>query len=142
MEAWWNALAHAVMFAMPWVTIYLVLSGVIWFIDGKPPWFLRPLAGPTRRLVERLRPPSTTPELPEVFLVLELRRLAAEVRRVDQGDQPHRAARVAAAHAAYDRVLLELCGRAGVPTPTGLPPLSSHARLDLEADLVATGIDW
>ncbi len=137
-----NVLLNALWFAMPWMTIGMVLAGLIWFIDGKTPRVLRPLVDPARRVIARVRPPRAATPVPEVFLVLELRRLGAELRRIELGGQPHRAARIAAAQAAYDQVLMELCHRAGVPTPSGLPPLSAHARLELEADLVASGIDW
>lgn len=80
--------------------------------------------------------------VPTVLLVLELRRLAAEVRRIEVSDQPHPAARLAAAYAAYDHVLVQLCTEADVPTPIGLLPLDPRARLGLEADLVASGVDW
>jgi hypothetical protein len=44
--------------------------------------------------------------------------------------------------AAYDHVLLQLCRHADVPAPGGRPPLAARTRLDLEAELVATGVDW
>ncbi|MBM6400626.1 hypothetical protein [Phycicoccus sonneratiae] len=91
-------------------------------------------------LLERRRPPSEP--VPSVLLALELRRLAAEVRRIEASDQPHPAARIAAALAAYDHVLVQLCSRADVPTPIGLLPLDPRDRVDLEAELVATGVDW
>lgn len=91
-------------------------------------------------ILERRRP---APEpVPSVLLTLELRRLAAEVRRIEAGDQPHPAARIAAALAAYDHVLVQLCSRAEVPTPIGLLPLDPRDRVGLEAQLVASGVDW
>ena len=80
--------------------------------------------------------------VPAVLLVLELRRLAAEVRRIEEACQPHPAARLAAARAAYDHVLVQLCTHAAVPTPIGLLPLDPRDRLGLEAELVASGVDW
>lgn len=80
--------------------------------------------------------------VPPVLLSLELRRLGHEVRRIEGDQQPHRAARLAAAFAAYDHVLVQLCTHAEVPTPIGLLPLDPRDRLDLEADLVASGVDW
>jgi hypothetical protein len=137
-----NVLLHALWFALPFLTMGALLGGLIWFIDGTTPRILRPLAGPASRLLAGLRPARTAPAIPEVFLVLELRRLGKELQRIEEGEQPHRAARIAAAQAAYDQVLMELCRRAGVATPSGLPPLSPHVRLDLETELVASGVDW
>ena len=89
-------------------------------------------------MVRRRRPEP----VPPVLLVLELRRLAAEVQRIEVSVQPHRAARLAAALAAYDHVLVQLCGHAEVPTPIGLLPLDPRDRLGLETELVASGVDW
>ena len=120
-----------------------------WFADGEPPRVLRPL-------VDRLRPhalrlhrarrrllgrPDPEP-LPPVLLTLELRRLELEIRRVEEGDAPHQAARLRAVLAAYDHLLLQLCERLEVPTDVGLLPLPSSERLALEAELVAAGHDW
>ena len=81
--------------------------------------------------------------MPPVLLTLELRRLEGEIRRVEEGDAPHQAARLRAVLAAYDQLLIELCARADVPThDVGLPPLPSRERLTLEAELVAAGHDW
>ncbi len=74
---------------------------------------------------------------------MELRRIELEIRRVEQGDAPHQAARLRAVLAAYDQLLLELAPRVDVPTDdVGLPPLPSRDRLTLEAELVAAGHDW
>jgi hypothetical protein len=73
---------------------------------------------------------------------MELRRLEAEVLRVEAGDAPHRAARLRAALAAYDQLLIELCESVGVETDVGMPPLPSGERLALEAELVAAGHEW
>jgi hypothetical protein len=121
-----------------------------WFADGDPPRLLRPL-------VERLRPhalrlerarrrllrrPEPQP-IPPVLITLELRRLELEIRRVEEGDAPHRAARLRAVLAAYDQLLLQLCERLELPTDdVGMPPLPSSERLALEAELVAAGHDW
>jgi hypothetical protein len=117
-------------------------EGLRWVCEGRVPRPLRRVARGVTRLGQALRRRPHAEPLPPVLLGLELRRLAAEVRRIEVDRQPHRAARLAAALAAYDRVLLELCEHAQVQAPRGLPPLSSHARLDLEADLVASGVDW
>ncbi len=100
--------------------------------------------GPVASGMERIgvvRRPPTDP-LPPVLLVLELRRLGALVRQIDSDGQPHPAARLAAARAAYDHVLVQLCGHAEVPTPIGLLPLDPRDRLVLETQLAGSGVDW
>jgi hypothetical protein len=111
-----------------------------WLGDGEPPRLLRPVAERARVWRERRRPPKV--ELPPVLITLELRRLAAEIHRVEESDAPHRAARLRAVVAAYDQLLLQLCESLGVETHVGLPPLPSGERLTLEAELVAAGHDW
>ena len=111
-----------------------------WLGDGEPPRLLRPVAERARVWRERRRPPAV--ELPPVLITLELRRLAAEIHRVEESDAPHRAARLRAVVAAYDQLLLQLCESLGVETDVGLPPLPSGERLTLEAELVAAGHDW
>ena len=69
-----------------------------------------------------------------MLLTLELRRLEGEIRRVEQGDAPHQAARLRAVLAAYDQLLIQLCQQVEVPTDgVGLPPLPSRERVTLEA---------
>jgi len=81
--------------------------------------------------------------MPPVLIALELRRLEGEIRRVQDGDMPHQAARLRAVLAAYDQLLIQLCERVDVPThDVSLPPLPSRQRLTLEAELVAAGHDW
>lgn len=126
----------------PWAVCVAQVEALRWVTEGRVPRPLRPLARGALRVRRSLRRRPPVEPVPPVLLGLELRRLAAEVRRIEADRQPHRAARIAAALAAYDRVLVELCDYAEVPAPRGLPPLSSHARLDLEADLVASGVDW
>ena len=111
-----------------------------WLGDGEAPRLLRPL---TRRVAAwRARRCPAATELPVVLLTLELRRLEAEIHRVEASDAPHRAARVRAVLAAYDQLLLQLCDRLGLETPDGLTPLPAGERLALEAELVAAGHDW
>jgi hypothetical protein len=113
-----------------------------WFLEGEPPRILRPGVERLRRLYRRIRPPREPQQLPPVLLCLELRRIEAEIRRVEQSDAPHRAMRLRAVLAAYDQVLIQLCERLDVPTDVGMPPLHSGERLALEAELVAAGQDW
>jgi hypothetical protein len=142
-----------------WTGILVVLPGLWflaqgaalnWFTGGDPPRILRPIGRWLGPYAERLRlwrrrvlgRPVPQP-LPPVLIGLELRRLEAEIRRVQEGDAPHQAARLRAVLAAYDQLLLQLCERVDVPThDVGLPPLPSRERLTLEAELVAAGHDW
>ncbi|KRE61289.1 hypothetical protein [Nostocoides sp. Soil756] len=151
-----------------WPLVFLVLPGVVyiagfsaldWMCGGETPrsvrWLRRRLGPALRRrwghhsaavlgALERVGVVTRRRDdpVPAVLLSLELRRLAYEVRRIDGDQQPHRAARLAAALAAYDHVLVQLCTHAEVPTPIGLLPLDPRDRLGLEADLVASGLDW
>jgi hypothetical protein len=142
-----------------WTVFLVVLPGIwwfasgealTWFTEGEPPRLLRPLVRrlrpPAERLRHRLRRRLGRPEpqtLPPVLLTLELRRLEGEIRRVEQGDAPHQAARLRAVLAAYDQLLIQLCQQVEVPTDgVGLPPLPSRERVTLEAELVAAGHDW
>ncbi len=111
--------------------------------SGETPQSLRPLVRWVRGVRRELGwGPHIEEPLPDILLALELRRLAAEVRRVEEGREPHAAARRQAALAAYDRVLLQLCETADLPTASGLPPLSARHRLELETGLVSSGLDW
>ena len=121
-----------------------------WFTGGEPPRLLSPLVRRLEPPVERLGRwrrrvlgrPQPQP-LPPVLIGMELRRIELEIRRVEQGDAPHQAARLRAVLAAYDQLLLQLCERVDVPIDdVGLPPLPSRERLTLEAELVAAGHDW
>jgi hypothetical protein len=142
-----------------WTVFLVVLPGIwwfasgealTWFTEGEPPRLLRPLVRrlrpPAERLRRRLRRRLGRPEpqtLPPVLLTLELRLLEGEIRRVEQGDAPHQAARLRAVLAAYDQLLIQLCQQVEVPTDgVGLPPLPSRERVTLEAELVAAGHDW
>ena len=134
------ALALGVLVALPGA--WFVAQGEVlrWLGDGEPPRLLRPLADRITAWRERRRPASA--ELPPVLITLELRRIEAEIRRVEASDAPHRAARLRAVVAAYDQLLLQLCDNLGVETPVGMPPLHSWQRLALEAELVAAGHEW
>ncbi|HET7822485.1 MAG TPA: hypothetical protein VFL10_13265 [Ornithinibacter sp.] len=136
--------------ALPGVWFGAQGAALNWFTGGQPPRLLRPLVRRLGPRVERLGRwrrrvfgrPQPQP-LPPVLIGMELRRLEVEIRRVEQGDAPHQAARLRAVLAAYDQLLLQLCERVDVPTDdVGLPPLPSRERLTLEAELVAAGHDW
>ncbi|MFQ6170095.1 hypothetical protein ACK8HX_00690 [Oryzobacter sp. R7] len=136
------ALATGLLVALPSVCFILLAECVRWVGGGPPPWLVRPLVPAASRAWARVRRRREPEPLPSVLLAMELRRLEAEVRRVEEGDAPHRAMRMRAALAAYDCLLLQLCERVGVETDVGLPPLPSGERLALEAELVAAGHDW
>ncbi len=136
------ALAIGLLVALPSACFILLVDTVRWLGGGEPPRVLRPLLPVLEGAWERVRRRRVVEPLPSVLLAMELRRLEAEVRRVEAGDAPHRAARLRAALAAYDQLLLQLCERVGVETDVGLPPLPSGQRLTLEAELVAAGHDW
>lgn len=122
---------------------FIVLFGSLrWFGGGPAPRLLRPLVSRAEDLRLRLRRGRDREPLPTVLITMDLRRLQAEVRRVEEGDEPYRAMRLRAAVAAYDSLLLELCEREGVEARAGLPPLPSAERLTLEAELMAAGHDW
>ena len=135
---------------LPGLWFFAQGEALTWFTEGEPPRLLRPLARRLRPRAERLRlwrrrvmgKPAPQP-LPPVLIGLELRRLEIEIRRVEEGDAPHQAARLRAVLAAYDQLLIQLCQRVDVPTDdVGLPPLPSRERVTLEAELVAAGQEW
>ena len=139
---------------------YLALCGVIvatfgaawsvleWFATGRPPRSVRWVADRVRpRLPHHLRRRRREPEpLPPVLLGLELRRLGAEVQRIDSSDLPAKAMRLRAATAAYDYVLLEACRSLEVPLPGKASPigtpLTQDQRLAAETSLVGAGFTW
>jgi hypothetical protein len=136
--------------ALPGIWWFAQGEALTWFSEGEPPRLLRPLVRRLRPHAERARRwrrrvlGQTEPQsLPPVLIALELRRLEGEIRRVEQGDAPHQAARLRAVLAAYDQLLIQLCQQVEVPTDgVGLPPLPSRERVTLEAELVAAGHDW
>ena len=136
--------------ALPGLCFFAQGGVLTWFTEGEPPRLLRPVVRRLRPRAERLRlwrrrvlgRPMPQP-MPPVLIALELRRLEVEIRRVEEGDMPHRAARLRAVLAAYDQLLIQLCQQVEVPTDgLGLPPLHSRERVTLEAELVAAGHDW
>jgi hypothetical protein len=136
--------------ALPGAFFFAQGGALTWFTGGEPPRLLRPLVVRLRPPVERLNArrrrmlgrPEPQP-IPPVLITLELRRLEGEIRRVENGDAPHQAARLRAVLAAYDQLLIQLCQQVEVPTDdVSLPPLPSRQRLTLEAELVAAGHDW
>lgn len=127
---------------LPSACFILCIETVRWVAGGEAPWVLRPLLRRCEGLWGRLLGRRAPEPIPAVLIAMELRRLEAEVHRVEAGDAPHRAMRLRATLAAYDQLLLQLCENVGVATDVGLPPLPSGERLALEAELVAAGHDW
>ncbi len=125
---------------------YTALSALYWGVTGRPRW---PFVGLARRIEdaqERRRPPREP--IPPVLLGLELRRLGAEMQRIDASDLPAKAMRLRATTAAYDYVLLECCRSLEVPVPVPDPtdpvntPLTSDQRFTAESSLLAAGFTW
>jgi hypothetical protein len=141
-----NLLAYVALCGVIVATFGAAWSVLEWFATGKPPRTVRWLADRLRprlrrfRLFRRRRP---EPEpLPPVLLGLELRRLGAEVQRIDGSDLPAKAMRLRACTTAYDQVLLECCRSLEVPLPAESAPLSRDQRFDAESSLVAAGFTW
>ncbi len=139
----WAALFWMSLLAVPGLWFVGQSEALKWLTEGETPESLRSVVRAVRRVQRALGiGPRVEEPLPDILLALELRRLAAEVQKAEESQQPHRAARRAAALAAYDRVLVELCESADLPTTSGLPPLSARHRLELETGLVSSGLDW
>lgn len=110
-----------------------------WLVTDEPPAGLR---RPVRWLGRHLRHRRGREPLPPVLLALELRRLAVEIRKVEDGNQPAKAARLAASRSAYDYVLLEYCRSLDVTVPADHAPLTDHQRFSVEEALIGAGHDW
>ena len=74
-------------------------------------------------------------------LTQDLRRLAAEQRKLRGTDPPGKAARLRSVMLAYDDTLLEACLAVGLPTPSR-PPLDDTVRLETELALTEQGLVW
>lgn len=124
------------------LAVFLLAESAVfrWVTTGDSPRGLsRPVAWLSAHLRHRAAPLEP---IPPVLLGLELRRLTEAYLRVEQGDAPHKAARLAACAAAYDEVLLQYCRRLDVPVPAARVPLSSVQRLHVEAELIGAGAQW
>jgi len=90
----------------------------------------------------RLRPrPERADTVSVEQLVADLRRLAALLEQTYATDQPAKMARLTAASLAYDYVLLAACRTLEIPTPQ-TAPLEAFERLETEAALARSGLDW
>jgi len=93
-----------------------------------------------RPITQRRIPPHPT-TLPIERLVADLRRLSEEQDWVRRADVPARWSRLTAIELAYDDVLLDCCGSLGLDLP-GASPLTREQRLDIEAELMRSGLRW
>ncbi len=116
------------------------LAAIRWLVSGRAPWPLSRVQDKLEEIRERYREPPEP--MPTVLLGLELRRLGELARRVDEGDQPAKAARLEACRWAYDHVLLEYCRTVDVPLPREGLPLTERQRLEAETALIAAGQEW
>jgi hypothetical protein len=117
-----------------------LVSGVRWLTTGRPPRFAQPAV--TRFQARRdLRRPVPEP-IPPILLAMELSRLAAHIRRVEEADQPRKAERLMAARLAYDHALRDYCRAVDIPVPTAIRGLSREQRFHMESALIGAGHDW
>lgn len=91
-----------------------------------------------------LRRPARPEPAADPFTVLgiqwRLGRLAAEIRRLERDDgRWARVHHLRAAQLAYDDLLAEACGLAGIPVPDAARPVR---RLIIEGDLRTRGWSW
>jgi hypothetical protein len=94
------------------------------------------------RAWHRLRPPPMAPATVSVeALAADLRRLAAMLEKTYASDQPAKMARLTAAALAYDYVLRDACRTLEIPIPESVP-LQAVERLETEAALARSGLDW
>jgi hypothetical protein len=116
------------------------VSGLRWWNTGEPPRVLRPAVDRAQAWLDGRRP---APEpIPPVLLALELSRLAAQVRYVEESDLPRKAERLMAARLAYDHALRDYCRAVDIPVPTAIRGLSREQRFDMESALIGAGHEW
>ena len=106
---------------------------------GRTPERAAALAAAGARAARQPQPMPPVPDRPASCAALEV-----EIRRVEEGDAPHQAARLRGrCSRPTTSCCIQLCQQVEVPTDdVGLPPLPSRERLTLEAELVAAGHDW
>jgi hypothetical protein len=117
-----------------------LVSGVRWLTTGQPPRLLEPTVARAQSW-RASRRPAVEP-IPPVLLALELSRLAAHIRRVEEGDQPRKAERLMAARLAYDHALRDYCKAVDIPVPRAIRGLSREQRFHMESALIGAGHDW
>jgi hypothetical protein len=117
-----------------------LVSGVRWLTTGQPPRLLRPTV--VRAQAWRAsRRPAVEP-IPPVLLALELSRLAAHIRHVEESNLPRKPERLMAARLAYDHALRDYCRAVDIPVPTAIRGLSREQRFHMESALIGAGHDW
>ncbi len=88
----------------------------------------------------RRRPPEPATVAVEQ-LAADLRRLATVLEQTYATEQPAKMARLTAASLAYDWVLLAACRTLEIPTQE-TAPLDAIGRLQTEAELARSGLNW
>lgn len=133
------------LYALAYVAVIASTVLLVWAVVVVMEWAM------TNRLPRRLqawvddwqiaRHPQPEP-IPPVLHQLELARLAREIRRVREANQPGLATRVRACTAAYDDVLVRCAQDLGLEVPQSMPPLSDRERFEVETELMAAGMQW
>jgi hypothetical protein len=106
-------------------------------LDPRTPLRQLRLRRPTRDIEPGLYPPEPIERLSD-----DLRRVAADLERIERTNPPAKVARLRAASMAYDDLLLAACRALEVPTQNGRPPLDAIERLETEAELARQGFTW
>ena len=88
----------------------------------------------------RARRMPTSPPIER--LAADLRRISAEIERIQVIDPPYKVVRLKAAVAAYDDTLLVCCRSLGGEPPRDRGPLDPRERLDAEVALLQEGLTW
>ncbi len=123
------------------VAMVVGLSAMVLCTAGVLGHLNRPLAA-AGELWHRLRPRPPRAETVSVEqLVADLRRLATLLEQTYVTEQPAKMERLRAASLAYDYVLLAACRTLEIPS-SQTAPLQAFQRLETEAALARSGLDW
>lgn len=91
-------------------------------------------------MLKRTRNQSAPDPFASLTVQWRLTRLAREIRRLECDDSRWaKAHHLRAAEHAYDQLLIEACGLAGLPVPDAIAPVR---RLIIEGDLRSRGWTW
>ncbi len=104
----------------------LFFKGWAWLNDGDNAWHRYRRKAPAGADLGRL--------------TADLRRLRLELDALSRSNEPLRATRLRAVGLAYDDVLCACC--LALELPAGPPPLDGLARIEAEATLAKSGINW
>ncbi|MDO5711214.1 MAG: hypothetical protein Q4P32_05675 [Micrococcales bacterium] len=132
-----NAIGYVVVIAGMFLAMRCLVALMEWGVAGRVPRRLQPLMDK----VDAVRHPPPEP-MPHVLHELELARLAAEIQKVRDANQPGLATRVRACTAAYDDVLVRCAHDLGLEAPSSLPPLTDRERFEVETELMSAGLSW